>query len=593
MEKTAAKRSLNLFLDRGSPFKYVICIASIILFNEALIMLSLSLLPPMPTAAAIAIDSLSLVLLTAPALYLIFLRPLTVQIRLRREAEERLAHNEKYLRSIIEMEPECVKIVSDDGTLLDMNPAGLTMIEAEREQAIGRPLLQFVASEYHEGVRGFIANVCGGGRDSLEFEVVGLKGGRKRVESHGVPFPKGVREKCSMLSVTRDVTEQRKLEEQLRHAVKMEAVGTLSSGIAHDFNNILSAVLGYGEFLQDALDKEDPSRNYADQIIAAAKRGGALTESLLAFSRKQMLYHPRPVALNGILKAVEKLLSRVLGDDIELKTTFADADLVIMANSAQVEQVLINLATNARDAMPRGGALTINAGRVDIDADFVKFHGFGSPGPYARISVSDTGMGMDEKTRARIFEPYFTTKATGKGTGLGLSMAYGTVKQHGGYINVYSEPGIGSTFNIYLPIAEHLAPEEKLEPAPAPPRGGAETVLLAEDDASVRQLTKAVLQKFGYEVIEAADGDEAVRKFKEHGRRIKLLVFDVVMPKKSGREAYEEIKGLRADVKAVFMSGFLGEDVLKRFKAGEKMELIVKPVSQIELLRKVRDVLDG
>jgi CheY-like chemotaxis protein len=262
-----------------------------------------------------------------------------------------------------------------------------------------------------------------------------------------------------------------------------------------------------------------------------------------------------------------------------------------MADLGQIEQVLMNLTTNARDAMPAGGILTIETELVGMDDEYIKMHGYGKPGKYALISVSDTGAGMDEKTREKIFEPFFTTKEIGKGTGLGLSIVYGIVKQHGGYINVYSELGKGTTFKIYLPLIESVA--EQIKPSVAVAvTGGSETVLLAEDDASVRRLTKAALEEFGYKIIEAEDGEDAINKFMENKDRIQLFLLDAVMPKKSGKAAYEEIKKIKPDIKALFMSGY-STDILsmKRIVGGE-LNFIVKPVSPTELLKKIREVLD-
>ena len=349
--------------------------------------------------------------------------------------------------------------------------------------------------------------------------------------------------------------------------------------------------MGYGEILKDEIGQTDPRRKYVDQILAVSGKGATLINSLLAFSRKQSM-NLRAVEVNGIVRSAEQLMLRLIGADIELKTVLTDRPLTILADGAQIEQVLLNLASNARDAMPTGGSLTIVTEPVEIDDEFIRVHGYGKTGAYARITVADTGVGMDEETKERIFDPFFTTKETGKGTGLGLSIVYGIIKQHNGYINIYSEPAKGSSVNVYLPlIRERSAAEEQRLPQ-EPAEGGGETVLLAEDDSTLRQLTKSVLEKYGYTVIEAVDGEDAIEKFIKHKDSIDLLLFDVVMPKKNGEEAYEEIRKVKADVKVIFASGYPSDIVRKKVKLGEHMELISKPVLPTVLMKTIRKILD-
>jgi CheY-like chemotaxis protein len=288
---------------------------------------------------------------------------------------------------------------------------------------------------------------------------------------------------------------------------------------------------------------------------------------------------------------LEKLLSRLIGEDIELSTILSDKDLTVMADSTQIEQVLMNLATNARDAMPDGGSLTISTELVELDNEFIKAHGYGRSGFYALISVSDTGEGIDERTKDRIFEPFFTTKEVGKGTGLGLAMVYGIIKQHDGCINVYSGPDKGTTFKIYLPLIKLSVEEVRLADIPII-KGGTETILIAEDDAQVRGLTKEVLEGYGYKVMEAVDGDDAIKIFNENKDKIQLLFLDVVMPKKNGKEVYDEITKIRPDIKAIFTSGYPADIIHKKGIIEEGSNFILKPMLPDELLRKVRDVLD-
>ncbi len=393
------------------------------------------------------------------------------------------------------------------------------------------------------------------------------------------------------LVIASDVTKRMKLEDQLRHAQKMEAVGRLAGGVAHDFNNILTAIIGYSSLLLMKMKSEEPLRHNAEEIIASAQRGAALTQHLLAFSRKQVS-NPRPVNLNSIIQRIEGLLRRLIGEDITLVTKTEEGELIVVADSGQIEQILMNLATNARDSMSNSGTLTIETSTFVLDERFIAAHAYGKKGLYAMIAMTDTGMGMDQHTASRIFEPFFTTKEVGRGTGLGLSMAYGIMKQHEGYINVYSEPGVGTTFKLYLPIARVAAEKAKAPQAVSLERGS-ETVLLAEDDESLRMLARSILEEFGYKVIEAVDGEDALEKIRLHHERIQLLLLDVIMPKMNGKQVYDEARKLMPGVKALFMSGYTADIVNKRGLVGEGMEFIPKPVSPGELLKKIRTVLNS
>ena len=389
----------------------------------------------------------------------------------------------------------------------------------------------------------------------------------------------------------RNITDRKKLEEQLLQSQKMEAVGLLAGGIAHDFNNILSAIMGYGDLLNTNMKRDDPLRGHVDQILLSVDRAAEVTHSLLAFSRKQIL-NPKPTNLNALMKRFEKFLSRLIGEDIELSTNFTDKDVITMADAGQIEQVLLNLATNARDAMPDGGCLTLETQLVELDETFINIHGYGEPGMFAVISVSDTGSGMEKETVAKIFEPFFTTKDVGKGTGLGLAMAYGIIKQHNGYIDVYSEPEIGTTFRIYLPAitsTEEVIVKTAAEPLPS---RGTETILVAEDDTALRKLFSIVLQAYGYNVISAEDGEEAIQKFIDNRDKIQLVMLDMIMPKKSGKEVYDKIKQIRPDIKTLFSSGYTADRIDKDSMRKGGFDFIMKPVSPKDLLKKIRELLD-
>ena len=375
---------------------------------------------------------------------------------------------------------------------------------------------------------------------------------------------------------------------------KMDAIGQLAGGIAHDFNNILTAIVGYGHIALMKMAADDPQRLNIEHMLKAADRAARLTQNLLVLSRKQIMDR-KPVDLNEIIRTVEKLLLRIIGEDIKVETILHEGAVDVFADSGQIEQVLMNLATNARDAMQElRRTFTIATEVIDIDDEFVKIHGYGKPGAYALITATDTGTGMDEATRERIFEPFFTTKEFGKGTGLGLSIVYGIIKQHDGYINCYSEINRGTTFKIYLPVFKIAAVREAkpAETAGIPPARGTETILLAEDEESVRRLIRDVLKESGYKVIETVDGEEAVSKFMENKDTIDLLLLDVVMPKMSGKEAYEIIKKVKPDIKLLMTSGYSADFISKKGIIEEGLNFLAKPMSPANLLKKVREALD-
>ncbi len=391
--------------------------------------------------------------------------------------------------------------------------------------------------------------------------------------------------------MVQDITEQKKLEEQLRQSQKMEAVGTLAGGVAHDFNNILTVIMGYTHLMLMKLKDDNILHPYLNQILAAVEKATNLTNSLLAFSRKQMISF-KPVEINSLIINLEKMLLRIIGEDIELKTFLSGDSLTIMADSNQIEQVLMNLASNARDAMPNGGLLIIETERIEMDEEYAKTHGYGKPGAYALITFTDFGIGIDKETIGKIFEPFFTTKVFGKGSGLGLSMAYGIIKQHNGYINCYSELGKGTTFKIYLPLTleKLIALKSSVSITSV---SGTEIILVAEDDENVRKLTKYILERYGYKVIEAVDGMDAVDKFTENKDNIDLLLFDVIMPKMNGKAAYEEIKKIQPNIQAVFMSGYTSNVIHNKGILEEGLNLIFKPVSPMNLLNKIREVISS
>jgi signal transduction histidine kinase/CheY-like chemotaxis protein len=384
--------------------------------------------------------------------------------------------------------------------------------------------------------------------------------------------------------------EKADLEEKLRHSQKMEAIGTLAGGVAHDFNNILMAINGYGALLQIELDEGGKLWSYADQIIKAGDRAANLTQRLLAFTRKQII-SPKPLLLDDVVRNIEKLLTRLITEDIEIGFRLEAGNSVIMADSGQLDQVLINLVANARDAMTQGGEIKIATSVTTLGEDFVKEHDQQGAGAYALVTVSDNGVGIAENVMGRIFDPFFTTKEVGKGTGLGLSMVYGIVKQHNGIIEVDTEVGRGTTFRIYLPLIDQ-GRKELHNKAPELLPGKMETLLVAEDDSAVMGFLKGLLESNGYNVIAVSNGEDAVKEFIRFKETIRLVLFDVIMPRKNGKEAFDEIVRISPDVKAIFISGYTSDVIDWKCDLREDVYLIPKPVQPAVLLAKLREALE-
>jgi len=391
--------------------------------------------------------------------------------------------------------------------------------------------------------------------------------------------------------VINDVTERKRLEEQFRQAQKMEAVGRLAAGVAHDFNNLLTAILGTTDLMLEDLSPDDPDREGLHDIRSASERAAVLTRQLLTFSRQQVV-SPQVLRLNDLVLELEKLLRRLLGEDVTIRVAVAPDCGGVKADPGQLEQVIVNLAVNARDAMPNGGRLTLETKNVDLDADYPTDRITIPAGRYVMLAVTDSGTGMDPETKARIFEPFFTTKPVGKGTGLGLATVWGAVKQSGGYIWLYSEVGQGTSFKIYLPRVDAMEPQAAAEEA-AVALDGSETVLVAEDEDAVRQIIEKALQARGYQVIVARGGSDALALAGRHNGQIDLLVTDVVMPDMNGRELSQRLTHVRPTLRTLYLSGYTDDAILHHGVLQEGVAFLQKPFSLGALARKVRDVIEA
>ena len=510
-----------------------------------------------------------------------------------RAAQENLRKSELNFRSLVTNAPYGICSCDSTGKILDANPAFVELLGlASADQLVG----EHIQSLYSDSDQWFA--LADSLRSSEPFKGLTAewkrKGGATVVRVSGRSVANGRKEGVVFELFAEDVTERHALEQQLRQSQKMEAVGRLAGGIAHDFNNLLMVISGYSEFLLERLGAEPHLRGPAQEIASAAERASSLTRQLLAFSRKQMLA-PRVVSLNDVVGENLKMLTRMIGEDIDLVMIPADHLWPVRADAGQIDQVIMNLAVNARDAMPSGGRLTIETSNVSLNEDYARIHAPLNPGDYVMVAISDTGAGMDTETQSHIFEPFFTTKGP-KGTGLGLSTVYGIIKQSGGYIWVYSEIGKGTTFKIYLPrVAASGEPAAKVAVPVQFQRvePGTETILLVEDEANLRYLARQYLEKQGYKVIEAADGAVAMQIAVAHEAMIHLLLTDVIMPGMNGRELAQRISEIRPNVKVLYMSGYTENVIGHNGIMDTSVRLLQKPFNLRDLKSKVREVLDA
>ncbi len=478
--------------------------------------------------------------------------------------------------------------VSEDGLIREANRGYVKMFGYDRmEDMIGRPIVDFVAEESRADVQRRLAQGIAG-----TYELVGQRKDGRKILLEATGSAHTIAGRPARITALRDITEKRTLEDQFRQAQKMEAVGRLAGGVAHDFNNLLTVIMSYTDMLLEELSPQDPRGEDLGEIRKATVTAASLTRQLLAFSRQQVIA-PRAVNLNDIVSTTEKLLKRLIGEDIELVTVLANEAIAVMIDPGQLEQVIMNLAVNARDAMPRGGKLLLETAIVKMDAEFARDHWPANPGRFALLTVTDTGVGMDDQTRARIFEPFFTTKEVGKGTGLGLATAYGIVKQSNGFIWVSSEPDHGTTFTIYLPLLDKAAEQYDGERILPELTAGTETVLLVEDAAAVRAAARQILERHGYTVLEAPSGKDALSIASKRQGPIHLLVTDVVMPEMSGRELTERFTKLRPNARVLYMSGYTDDAIVRHGVLSSGIAYLQKPFSPETLARKVRELLDS
>lgn len=549
-------------------------------------------------------------------------RELEKEVMERRQAEIALLEQMKFLRTLLDTIPNPIFYTDVHGRYAGCNRAYEHFTGKTCDELAGRSAQNpYTADMIHNSARSEPRR--DGCKDTRPGETLlrHADGSERILLFSGAEYADIAGKPAGMVGVLQDITDLKKAEDeklrlkaQLFQAQKIEALGQLAGGIAHEFNNILTAILGYAHLLRKQMTEQDPQRFFVDNTIASGERAARLIKDILAFGRKQKI-DPKLVDLNEVVRKSGSLLAMMIGEDIEMDVSLCDHAIAVMADGGLISQVMMNLAANARDAMPRGGLLSIRTSLEFFEREFLHAHGSAQPGRYGLLTVSDTGIGMDPKTRERIFEPFFTTKEVGKGTGLGLSIVYGIINQHNGCINVDTEFAGGTTFSIYLPVpaadACPMEPDHSLmqppEPAadafaaagqpvpayalcPYPP--GTEQVLVAEDNETVRTLTRNMLQENGYTVVEASNGDEAIRRFMENADHIRLLLLDVLMPKKNGWEVYDNIRKIRPDVRVIFMSGYTADILSRKIIPDEGIMLLEKPIPPGNLLRALRIALD-
>jgi PAS domain S-box-containing protein len=503
-----------------------------------------------------------------------------------------IRQSETLFRSLIEHSMDLIVIVGGDGRFKYGSPSVTRFLGYEQGELTGALGFEWVHPDDTARIRAAFAKAVGGRAEEVREEFrFRHKDGSWRTFEAVVTNLVDEPAVAGLVVNARDITEQRALEGQLRQAQRLEAVGRLAGGVAHDFNNILTAIHGYCELLLTTFDRHDQRRQDVQEIRSAAERAASLTRQLLAFSRKQVL-QPATLDVNALISGLQALLGRMIGEDVTLETALEAHPATVRADPGQLEQVIANLVVNSRDAMPTGGRITLETATVDLDESYVREHAGASVGRFVVLAVTDNGTGMDAETQTHIFEPFFTTKETGKGTGLGLSTVYGIVKQSGGFIWVYSEPGRGTTFKIYLPAAEGVTAAVDLRPALPEPPGGSETVLIVEDDPAVREVATQILRRKGYRILQAPDGATALALARTHVARVSLVITDLVMPGMSGRELADAVRAEQPGVRVLYMSGYTDDAVVRQGVLNASAPYLQKPFTAQSLALKVRELMD-
>jgi PAS domain S-box-containing protein len=493
-------------------------------------------------------------------------------------------------RSVVDLLPEGVMMLTAEGAILHLNPAALTVLEAETlDQLRDKPFLPIVAPEFRSAFLALFHKVGAGSRDSFEFQITGLRGSRRWVETHATPFPYELAGGQALLAVCRDTTERVQREGRDRYFQKMDAISTLTSSVAHDFNNILTSIVGYANVLKLKLPAADPMHGLAQQILASADRAAVLIKSMLAFGSKQIL----DLATTPLSRALQLTIDSIAPDLAPVvKVQLSDGappDTSVLVDQSQLAQALRHILLNARDAMRSGGTITVSTSIMELEDTFISIHGYGTKGAYAVIAFTDTGEGMSEETRRKAFEPFFTTREFGQGLGLGLAIVYGTIKSHKGFVNIYSEAGVGTTVRVYLPVAD--LPRSNAMDDQLVPSGNGETILLAEDDRHIRSIMTSVLEQFGYRVIATATAESALEEFKAGPERIDLALLDAVLPGMSGSELGDAILRIRPETRIIMTSGHTPDLLRAKGLLRPGIGFISKPVSPRDLLQKIREVL--
>ena len=510
----------------------------------------------------------------------------------RKRAEEALRESEEQYRDLVENAHDIIYTHDLQGRYTSMNNAGEQITGYTHEEGLALDLTKTVAPEYIEKAREMLRRKLAGEKvTAYELEIIAKDGHRITVDANTkLVFHNGV--PVGVQGIARDVTERKRLEEQLRQSQKLEAIGQLAGGVAHDFNNLLTVISGYSDLLLRRLPADGPLKSHVTEIKKAGDRAAGLTRQLLAFSRKQIL-QPKVLDLNTVVSDLDKMLRRLIGEDVDLHTKTESGLGQVKADPGQIEQVVVNLVVNARDAMASGGKITIETSNVTLTQAYADQHEQCTPGEYVMLAVSDTGSGIDPAIRGRIFEPFFSTKGPGKGTGLGLSTVYGIVKQSGGNIYAYSEVGKGTAFKIYLPRVDEHTADEVARARVAPAAGGDETILLVEDEAQVRQIAQQILESLGYHVLTAENGEQALTIAAAYAADIHLMITDVVMPQMGGRELDERLTALRRNLRVIYMSGYTDDAIVRHGLMDDRLEFIQKPFTPDALARKVRTALES